>query len=100
MVYGLWRILKCRNEAIFQGKEANPYAAVALMVGQVEEYRVVVPSKASLVNELPRPPDLCKAAQTLWQKPKHGMVQANCDGVWFEQTMLGGFGWVIRDFTS
>ncbi|XP_021827957.1 uncharacterized protein LOC110768515 [Prunus avium] len=28
------------------------------------------------------------------------MVKANCDGAWFEQTMRGGFGWVIRDFTG
>ncbi|XP_021817260.1 uncharacterized protein LOC110759503 [Prunus avium] len=26
------------------------------------------------------------------------MVKANCDGAWFEQTMRGGFGWVIWDF--
>lgn len=54
LVYGLWHIWKCCNEAVFFGKEANPYEAVSIVLAQIDEYRHCVTLKASLVNELPR----------------------------------------------
>lgn len=39
---GLWRIQKCRNDVIFQGKAWNPTKVIEVRRKHVDEYRVLV----------------------------------------------------------
>lgn len=35
-----------------------------------------------------------------WRKPPNGVWKLNCDGSWQRETLRGGFGWVIRDWSG
>lgn len=39
MAFGLWRVWKCKNEAVFTGIHILPHVAVDLWRQQVEEFR-------------------------------------------------------------
>ncbi|CAL2239591.1 unnamed protein product [Prunus armeniaca] len=97
VVFGLWRLWKTRNSAVFEGSVMDPTTMVGCLHAQVQEYRAARVAAKPLINELPRPLDRVQQVPTAWTKPPHGWVKANCDGAWLQQTQKGGAGWVIRD---
>ncbi|CAB4278429.1 unnamed protein product [Prunus armeniaca] len=97
VVFGLWRLWKTRNSAVFEGSVMDPTTMVGCLHAQVQEYRAARMAAKPLINKLPRPPDRVQQMPTAWTKPPHGWVKANCDGAWLQQTQKGGVGWVIRD---
>ncbi|KAM1719577.1 hypothetical protein ACFX12_021367 [Malus domestica] len=51
VVFGLWRIWKCINDVVFQGKTWNPMKAIEVWRRHVGEHRVFEKAvKDSLVN--------------------------------------------------
>ncbi|CAL8112885.1 unnamed protein product [Prunus armeniaca] len=97
VVFGLWRLWKTRNNAVFEGSVMDPTTMVGCLHAQVQEDRAARVAAKPLINELPCPPDRVQQVPTAWTKPPHGWVKANCDGAWLQQTQKGGVGWVIRD---
>ncbi|XP_021818901.1 uncharacterized protein LOC110760860 [Prunus avium] len=97
VVFGLWRLWKTRNSAVFEGTVTDPTTMVRSLQAQVQEYRAALMSANPLINELPRLLDRAQSGSASWVKPAHGWVKANCDGAWLQQTQRGGAGWVIRD---
>ncbi|CAB4306970.1 unnamed protein product [Prunus armeniaca] len=86
VVFGLWRLWKTRNSAVFEGSVMDPTTMVGCLHAQVQEYRAARMAAKPLINELPRPPDRVQQVPTAWTKPPHGWVKANCDEAWLQQT--------------
>ncbi|CAL2280395.1 unnamed protein product [Prunus armeniaca] len=91
-VFGLWRIWKARNMAVFKGVKADPSEAVHLLLNQVTEYRAAKPA----VQACPHLATNSSAPQN-WCKPPPGFLKVNCDAAWSALASRGGVGWVIRD---
>ncbi|CAB4291403.1 unnamed protein product [Prunus armeniaca] len=91
-VFGLWRIWKARNLAVFDGVQADPTEAVLLLLKQVSEFRT---AKQDLQPQPLQP--VSSPAPLSWCKPPPGLLKVNSDAAWSAQRMGGGVGWVIRD---
>ncbi|XP_021816392.1 uncharacterized protein LOC110758782 [Prunus avium] len=91
-VFGLWRIWKTRNLAVFEGAKADPIEATHLLLNQVSEYRVAKQE----IQPQPLQAISSSIAQS-WCKPLLGLLKVNCDAAWSAQLLRGGVGWVIRD---
>ncbi|KAL6289403.1 hypothetical protein ACE6H2_006913 [Prunus campanulata] len=95
--FGLWRIWKTRNGAVFEGMRIDPLDAVECYQNQVQEFRTAQMRIKPLINSLPRPPEAQAEPVTSWRKPPYGMFKVNCDAAWVSQSQMGGVGWVVRD---
>ncbi|BFG15722.1 hypothetical protein CerSpe_019960 [Prunus speciosa] len=91
-VFGLWRIWKTRNLAVFEGAKANPIEATHLLLNQVSEYRATQQEVQPHLHQAIR----TSVAQS-WCKPPQGLLKVNCDAAWSSHLLRGGVGWVIRD---
>ncbi|XP_068340310.1 uncharacterized protein [Pyrus communis] len=87
VVFGLWRIWKCKNDVVFQEKAENPMEAIEVVRDSL------VKSKKTGTRE-------DGGATEGWRKPKFRTLKVNCDGSWNSKTGLGSYGWVIRDFVG
>lgn len=84
VVFGLWRLWKTRNSAVFEGTITDPATTVRSLQAQVQEYRVALLSAKPLINELACSPNRAPSVPKLWTKPAHSWVKANCDGAWLQ----------------
>lgn len=101
VVFGFWRIWKCRNEVVFKGIRILPHVAIELWKKQVEEFREAV---VDTVVEGGGPQN-CRGYRwggedCRWKKPTFGELKLNYDAAWPKDTKLGGVGWVLQDFTG
>ncbi|CAB4299175.1 unnamed protein product [Prunus armeniaca] len=95
--FGLWRLWKTRNSAVFEGSVMDPTTMVGCLHAQVQEYRAARVAAKPLINELPRPPDRVQQVPTAWTKPPHGWVKANWTELGYSRRKREGLVGVIRD---
>nr|XP_028954040.1 uncharacterized protein LOC114822964 [Malus domestica] len=97
VVYGLWRISKCRNSVVFEKVVVEPNVALQLLRHQWKE---IVKSDKDLFFDNSSG---CIGDGTIangWLKPPFGTIKINCDSAWCNRTSVGGYGWVARDFAG
>ncbi|CAN6695621.1 unnamed protein product [Malus baccata var. baccata] len=100
-VFGLWKLWKNRNDAIFSGSPLPPTEILEVWKRNVAEYRaanerVDLGSKSPASNgdlEVVRRP-VC------WKKPCFGMIKVNTDAAWCKESQKAGLGWVAQDFAG
>ncbi|XP_028959358.1 uncharacterized protein [Malus domestica] len=127
VVFGFWRIWKCRNDLVFKGVTTEPRVAVELWHRHVEEFRTASDTSEWGTGALGsdrwdrvrggrrvgsgeggvRHGDGIVVGERreevgllLWQKPLFGTLKLNCDAAWKKATGEGGVGWVLRDFAG
>ncbi|XP_034198244.1 uncharacterized protein LOC117613780, partial [Prunus dulcis] len=92
--FGLWRLWKCRNLAVFEGTIMDPAEVVSCLLHQVAEFQDVQHSDQTPSTTLAL---VTPSLNVGWHKPPVGMVKINCDPAWMAPSKLGGVGWVLRD---
>ncbi|CAN6691445.1 unnamed protein product [Malus baccata var. baccata] len=112
VVFGFWRIWKCRNDMVFKGVTTDPQVAVELWQRHVEEFRIAMDFSGGrrlvvIGEEGVRHGDVIVEGERgdeegpiQWQKPVFGTLKLNCDAAWKKATGEGGVGWVLRDFVG
>ncbi|XP_068339196.1 uncharacterized protein [Pyrus communis] len=109
MVFGLWRIWKCRNEVVFQGVWILPHVAVELWQRHVEEFRDAMidtmgeggdQRDSRLSGEGKCPGVGLEEGAGQWQKPSFGELKLNSDAAWRKDSKEGEVGWVLQDFAG
>ncbi|XP_068328217.1 uncharacterized protein [Pyrus communis] len=101
VIFGLWRIWKCWNELAFEGKYKTPKDAIDLSRRHIQEFRDAQSEKTRAKECYGKPSTSIFAGQTFrWQRPSFGTLKINCDGAWRGILMLGGYGWMVRDFAG
>ncbi|XP_008392737.1 uncharacterized protein [Malus domestica] len=99
VVFGLSRIWKCRNALVFEGTYRTPKDAIVLSRSHIQEFRNAQPEKTREKERCWKPSTSVFAGQQVrWKRPSFGTLKINCDGAWRGKSMLGGYGWVLRDF--
>ncbi|CAN6698380.1 unnamed protein product [Malus baccata var. baccata] len=99
--FGLWRLWKNRNDAVFKGIHRQPLDILEAWRKSTSEYKdCLVMDADDMRPRLPKaittPGSIC----TRWQKPKFGFIKINTDAAWCKDTMRMGIGWVGRDFAG
>ncbi|KAM1189268.1 hypothetical protein FF1_025143 [Malus domestica] len=100
-VFGLWRLWKNRNDAIFRGSFLPPTEILEVWKRNVAEYRnanerVEHGSPTPVYNR-----DMGEERRRVcWKKPCFGMIKVNTDAAWYKASQRAGLGWVARDFAG
>ncbi|CAN6677227.1 unnamed protein product [Malus baccata var. baccata] len=101
VVFGLWRIWKYRNALAFEGTDKTPKDAIDLSQSHIQEFRDAQLVKTREKEHCGKPSTSVFAGQQVrWKCPSFGTLKINCDGAWHGKSMLGGYGWVVRDFAG
>ncbi|KAM1764898.1 hypothetical protein ACFX11_004094 [Malus domestica] len=100
-VFGLWRLWKNRNEAVFHGVHRHPMEILEVWKKNIGEFRgaklqVAAPSCrfGAAVREV------AKGQKVAWQKPEFATVKVYTDAAWCKESLRAGVGWVARDFAG
>ncbi|CAN6723324.1 unnamed protein product [Malus baccata var. baccata] len=105
IAFGLWRIWKCRNEAVFNDNRIMPHIAVELWCRQVSEFQAAIAVDNGEEDRSARQALVGDGSQIVisakgWTKPEFGRLKLNTDAAWQKETKIGGVGWVLRDFAG
>ncbi|CAL8094550.1 unnamed protein product [Prunus armeniaca] len=97
IAYGLWRLWKCRNSLVFEGRPIHPAEAVEIMIKQQTDF-LQTREKGKETTPIQGGGGEHRSLGTQQRScPPLDFVKINCDGAWTSQTLRGGWGWVIRD---
>ncbi|CAN6542159.1 unnamed protein product [Malus baccata var. baccata] len=100
-VFGLWRLWKNRNEAIFRGSSLPPTEILDAWNRNVVEYRNATKrvDQGSPIPAYNRDAGV-ERRKVCWKKPCFGMIKVNTDAAWCKASQRAGLGWVARDFAG
>ncbi|XP_010501661.1 PREDICTED: uncharacterized protein LOC104778957 [Camelina sativa] len=89
----LWRLMNCRNDYVFNGKDFNAHDTVEKALEDADEWNQRNESEHS-TNEHPLPR---RTEDAKWEPPPKDWVKCNTDGTWSRAGTISGTGWVLRN---
>ncbi|CAN6725118.1 unnamed protein product [Malus baccata var. baccata] len=99
--FGLWRLWKNRNDAVFKGLYRQPLDVMDLWWKNIIEFREASTCLGDTARNMVVTPLSATARPSLhWQRPRYGTIKINTDAAWCKATLRAGVGWVGRDFAG
>ncbi|CAN6722681.1 unnamed protein product [Malus baccata var. baccata] len=99
--FGLWRLWKNRNDAVFKGLYRQPLDVMDLWWKNIIEFREASTCLGDTARNMVVNPLSATARPSLhWQRPRYGTIKINTDAAWCKATLRAGVGWVGRDFAG
>ncbi|XP_028961707.1 uncharacterized protein [Malus domestica] len=105
IAFGLWRIWKCHNEAVFNDNRIMSHIADELWCRQVSEFQEAMEVDNGEEDRSAHQVLVGDGSQIVisakgWTKPEFGRLKLNTNAAWQKETKVGGVGWVLREFAG